>query len=75
MGRQINVDLCLMPTGWCLPDDEKGAVGLGVTDRYLLLHESIFSNYIYNTIKDPQWYAVQGSDTTMLPRAASLPGQ
>ena len=30
---------------------------------------------IYNTIKDPQWYVVQGSDTTMMPIAASLPGQ
>ena len=29
----------------------------------------------HNTIKDPHWYDVQGSDTTMLPRAASLPGQ
>ena len=29
----------------------------------------------YNLIKDPQWYAVQVSDTTMLPRAASLFGQ
>ena len=27
-----------------------------------------------NAIKDPQWYAVQGSDTTMMPIAASLPG-
>ena len=26
-------------------------------------------------IKDPHVYAVQGSDTTMLPIAASLPGQ
>jgi hypothetical protein len=32
-------------------------------------------NAIYNTIKDPHWYVVQGSDTTMMPRAASLPGQ
>ena len=31
--------------------------------------------FIYNTIKDPHWYAVQGSDTTMMTRAASLPGQ
>ena len=30
---------------------------------------------IYNAIKAPQWYAVKGSDTTMLPKAASLPGQ
>ena len=29
----------------------------------------------YNTIKDPHWYNVQGSDTTMMPIAASLPGQ
>ena len=28
-----------------------------------------------NTIKDPHRYAVHGSDTTMLPRAASSPGQ
>ena len=34
-----------------------------------------FNNTIYNTIKDPHWYAVQGSDTTMLPIAASLFGQ
>ena len=26
-------------------------------------------------MKAPQWYAVQGSDTTMLTEAASLPGQ
>ena len=25
-------------------------------------------------MKDPHWYAVQGSDTTMLPKAAALPG-
>ena len=29
----------------------------------------------YNTIKVPHRYGVQGSDTTMLPIAASLPGQ
>ena len=29
----------------------------------------------YNVIKDPHWYAVQGSDTTIMPIAASLPGQ
>ena len=28
----------------------------------------------HNAIKDPHWYAVQVSDTTMLPMAASLPG-
>ena len=28
-----------------------------------------------NTIKDPQWYAVKGSDTTMFTMAASLLGQ
>ena len=28
-----------------------------------------------NIIKDPHWYVVQGSDTTMTPIAASLPGQ
>ena len=28
-----------------------------------------------NAIKDPHWYVVQGSDTTMMPIAASLPGQ
>ena len=28
-----------------------------------------------NIIKDPHWYVVQGSDTTMMPIAASLPGQ
>ena len=33
------------------------------------------SDFLHNTIKDPHWYAVQGSDTTMMPRAASLPGQ
>ena len=26
-------------------------------------------------MKDPHWYAVQVSDTTMMPMAASLPGQ
>ena len=25
---------------------------------------------IYNTTKDPQWYAVQESDTTMMPNAS-----
>ena len=30
---------------------------------------------IYNAIKDAHRYAVQVSDTTMLPIAASLPGQ
>jgi len=30
---------------------------------------------VYDAGKDPQWYAVQGSDTTMLTRAASLVGQ
>ena len=29
---------------------------------------------LQNTIKDPQWYAVQGSDTTMMTKA-SAPGQ
>ena len=28
-----------------------------------------------NVIKVPQWYVVQVSDTTMMPIAASLPGQ
>ena len=28
-----------------------------------------------NAIKEPQWYAVQESDTTMKPKAVSLPGQ
>ena len=28
--------------------------------------------YVHNVIKDPQWYAVQESDTTMLPNAAAL---
>ncbi len=33
---------------------------------------TIFKLYLsYNAIKDPQWYAVKGSDTTMLPMAAS----
>ncbi len=27
-----------------------------------------------NAIKDPQWYAVKGSDTTMMTKA-SVPGQ
>ncbi len=31
--------------------------------------------FSHNTIKVPQWYAVQGSDTTMLPIAAALFGQ
>ena len=31
--------------------------------------------YEQNAIKDPHRYAVQGSDTTMMPIAASLPGQ
>ena len=29
---------------------------------------------LQNTIKDPQWYTVQGSDTTMMTKA-SAPGQ
>ena len=29
----------------------------------------------HNTIKDPHRYAVQGSDTTVITKAASLPGQ
>ena len=29
----------------------------------------------HNAMKAPHRYAVQGSDTTMLPKAASLPGQ
>ena len=29
----------------------------------------------HNAIKDPQWYIVQVSDTTMMPMAASLPEQ
>ena len=33
------------------------------------------SGKIYNAIKDPHRYVVQVSDTTMLPNAASLPGQ
>ena len=28
-----------------------------------------------NAMKAPHWYAVQGSDTTMMLIAASLPGQ
>ena len=31
--------------------------------------------FIQNAIKAYHWYAVQVSDTTMLPMAASLPGQ
>ena len=31
--------------------------------------------FIYNAINDPHRYAVQESDTTMMPRAASLFGQ
>ena len=34
----------------------------------------VLHNTIYNTIKDPHRYDVQGSDTTMLTNA-SLPGQ
>ena len=30
--------------------------------------------FTHNTIKAPQWYAVQGSDTTMMIKA-SWPGQ
>ena len=30
---------------------------------------------LYNLINDPQWYAAQESDTTMLPIAVFLPGQ
>jgi len=29
---------------------------------------------IYNVMKDPHWYAVQGSDTTMMTMAASFAG-
>ena len=47
-----------------------------ISDFVSLFHWlSFFHNTIYNTIKDPHWYAVQGSDTTMLPIAASLFGQ
>ena len=46
MGLQINVDLYLMPAGWCLPDDEKGAVGLAGTNWYFYYMNFIFYNYI-----------------------------
>ena len=39
------------------------------------LQTLIFVRLFYNAIKDPQWYVVQESDTTMLPIAASLAGQ
>ena len=33
-----------------------------------------FYNAIYNPVKDPHWYDVQGSDTMMMLKAASSPG-
>ena len=40
---------------------------------YVRRNRYINSQYIsYNAIKDPNWYAVQVSDTTMLTKAASL---
>ena len=35
----------------------------------------IFKAASHNVMKARYRYAVQGSDTTMIPRAASLPGQ
>ena len=35
-------------------------------------HEANNTMLIYYVVKAPHWYAVQGSDTTMLPMAASL---
>ena len=37
--------------------------------------ENPYSAFEPNVIKDSQWYAVQVSDTTMMPIAASLFGQ
>ena len=44
---------------------------------YLTIYISISEKCIlpYSTIKDPNRYVVQGSDTTMITIAASLPGQ
>ena len=36
--------------------------------------KAFFLGAVQNAIKDPHWYAVKGSDTTMLPRAASFAG-
>ena len=44
--------------------------------KYNAIHNTInkeANNTIYNAINDPQWYVVQGSDTTMMPIAASCP--
>ena len=43
--------------------------------QYLNCWSGEVQTLFHNAIKDPQWYAVQGSDTTMMPIAASLPGQ
>ena len=54
----------------------------GSKKSLLRFYCEIFSSHInfelatiHNTIKVPQWYDVQGSDTTMFTIAASLPGQ
>ena len=48
-------------------------------DKYTRWRTSGFTSghqpLTHNTIKDPHRYAVQGSDTTMMPMAASLFGQ
>ena len=31
--------------------------------------------FVYNVIKDPQWYMVLEGDATVMPIAASLPGR
>ena len=44
--------------------------------KYNAIHNTInkeANNTIYDAINDPQWYVVQGSDTTMMPIAASCP--
>ena len=50
----------------------------GYKNCFLIIFRNTKRNFlvdIYNVIKAPHRYGVQVSDTTMLPKAASLPGQ
>ena len=50
----------------------------GYKNCFLIIFRNTKRNFlvdIYNVIKAPNRYRVQVSDTTMLPKAASLPGQ
>ena len=46
---------------------------MNYTNLKIQLHE--LQAVIYNVMKDSHRYDLQGSDTTMMPMAASLPGQ